>query len=356
MFEEAPAVAAPEADNSSAPDGAGLGLAPEVAAVLAKQIPTGIEDLRILEKQVQVVLKKGIAATVGIELGEWSGSGVVVSPDGLVLTAGHVVGMPDEQVDFVFPDGRKAHGRMLGINRELDCGMMKITSSTGPWPYVTPAPADTLRPGDWVVALGQPGGLQPDRTPPVRLGRVLCLDGGIVSTDCTLVGGDSGGPLLDLQGRLVGIHSRIGELVTSNLHVPIAAYHDDWSRLLAGEVWGGPLDAVSPVDDRPLFGLAGTDVPGSGGDGGCRVTQVFSDHPAALAGILVDDVLLKFDRQPVRSTRMLGQLLRQKKPGDRVAVELLRGSRTVTVEVLLGRTRRPLPGGPSERPQRNTRG
>lgn len=332
---------------------AGSSLKEEIEAVRKKPYPEGLEDLRIVQLAVQRVLVTALPATVGVELGEWSGSGVVVSAEGLVLTAGHVVGEPDQQAEFIFPDGRRAEGRMLGINRELDCGMMQITKPAGPWPFVPPAPADTLRPGDWVIATGQPGGYHRDRTPPVRLGRVLCLDDEAISTDCTLVAGDSGGPLFDLEGRLVGIHSRIGELVTSNLHVPIAAYHDDWYRLLAGEMWGGPLDAIGPPEDMPLFGLAGAE---SEADGGFRVTQVFPGYPAARAGIRPGDVILSFDRQPVRTFPVLGRLLGAKRPGERVDVELRRGDEVMTVRVRLGRSRRPLPGGLPERRRRNRRG
>jgi serine protease Do len=321
--------------------------------VLAKPYPDGPDDLRVIQQQVERVLESALPATVGVEMDDWSGSGVVVSAEGLVLTAGHVVGQPDQQAEFIFPDGTRAEGKMLGINRELDCGMMQITKPAGPWPFLQPAEAGTLKPGDWVIATGQPSGYQRGRTPPVRLGRVLCQDEDAINTDCTLVAGDSGGPLVDMQGRLVGIHSRIGELVTSNLHVPIGAYHNDWYRLLAGDMWGGPLDAIGPTEDMPLFGLAGAE---SEADGGFRVTQVFPGYPAARAGVQPGDIILSFDRQPVRTFPVLGRLLGAKRPGERVELELMRGDQTMTVRVMLGRSRRPLPGGLPERRRRNRDG
>ena len=319
----------------------------DVAAVLSKQLPQTADDLRILQQQVVRVLQKALPATVGIELGEWSGSGVVVSPEGLVLTAGHVVGMPNEPAQFIFPDGARARGRMLGINRQLDCGMVQIVEPAGPWPFLQPAQRDRLTVGEWVVATGQPGGFRADRTPPVRLGRVLYEDDEVINTDCTLVGGDSGGPLVDMRGQLVGIHSRIGQRLTSNFHVPIRAYREHWNRLLAGEVWGGTLDTDDPQYDRPLLGLAGRSIP-RGGDGTCHVTQVFPNMPAELAGIRVGDLIRKFDGQPVDSFRHLTLLLLEKQPGDRVAVELRRGAGTLVVEVWLGRIGKALPGSAGE--------
>ena len=279
----------------------------EVEAVLKKKFPSGLDDLRIIQDQVERVLKKALPATVGIELGGWTGSGVVVSADGLILTAGHVVGTPEDKAEFVFPDGRRAVGRMLGINRQLDCGMMQITEPPGPWPFVPMAPPDTLQPGNWVVATGQPGGVQFRRTPPVRLGRVLTLEDVLINTDCTLVGGDSGGPLFDLRGRLVGIHSRIGEGLTRNFHVPIGTYLVDWHRLLAGEMWGDPLAAHNSHDERSVLGLAGHLV-----EGRCRVTQVFPHMPADLANLTVGDILRTFDGQSVKSFRQLSQLVQAK--------------------------------------------
>ncbi|MCL6480244.1 MAG: trypsin-like peptidase domain-containing protein, partial [Firmicutes bacterium] len=73
----------------------------------------------------------------------------------------------------------------------------------------------------------------------VRLGRVQWRNENLIRTDCTLVGGDSGGPLFDMHGKVIGIHSRIGPSLATNLHVPVNTYRQTWDRLAQGEVWGG---------------------------------------------------------------------------------------------------------------------
>src|SRR5262249_56787918 len=105
--------------------------------------------------------------------------------------------------------------------------MIKIPE-TGQYPHVEMGDSKSLQKGQWVVSLGQPGGFVPGRSPVLRLGRVINSTDSLIQTDCTLVGGDSGGPLFDLDGKVIGIHSRIGERISFNIHVPVATYRDEW--------------------------------------------------------------------------------------------------------------------------------
>ena len=178
----------------------------------------------------------------------------------MVLTAAHVCGETNREVRFTFPDGSTARGKTLGMNHEIDAGMMKITS-LGPWPHVQMGDLDHARLGDWVLTLGHPGGFDPERSVVVRLGRLIRLSSEVVQTDCTVSGGDSGGPLFDMRGRVIAIHSRISDSAAENFHVPITTYHLTWDRLLNGESWG---DEARPP--RPWFGVRGEDVPS-----GCKL-------------------------------------------------------------------------------------
>ncbi len=106
---------------------------------------------------------------------------------------------------------------------------------TGSWPYAEVGTSKTLTTGDLVVALGHAGGFDPVRTPPVRFGRIITHQSNkFLSTDCTLIGGDSGGPLFDLNGKVIGIHSSIGTDLSSNNHASIEGFHQDWKKLQAG--------------------------------------------------------------------------------------------------------------------------
>ncbi len=96
-----------------------------------------------------------------------------------------------------------------------------------------------LKSGDLVIALGHAGGYDPVRTPPVRFGRVISSDAsGFLNTDCTLIGGDSGGPLFDLEGNVIGIHSSIGHSLSVNNHTGIDGFKKGWDRMKKGESWG----------------------------------------------------------------------------------------------------------------------
>jgi serine protease Do len=217
-----------------------------------KQVPETVDDLRALEKQVQAVVARVQAATVGVSVGPAQGSGVIIK-DGYVLTAGHVSGKPGRDVTIRLPDGRKLKGKTLGNNAGIDSGLIKILDK-GTFPTVEMGKSADLKKGDWIISIGHPGGFRATRTPVVRLGRVLSVTGEAVLTDCTLVGGDSGGPLFDLKGRVVGIHSRIGFFITQNYHVPVETYVTTFERLVNGESWGrGGGELVQSAGGKVVF-------------------------------------------------------------------------------------------------------
>jgi hypothetical protein len=213
-----------------------------------KTTPESIEDLRALEKKVQAVVAKVTPSVVGLLLGPAQGSGVIIK-DGYILTAGHVSGVPNRKCIVVTPDGKKLDGKTLGRNTSIDSGLVQITTA-GDYPPAEMGRSTGLRKGQWVVTIGHPGGFRPNRTPVVRVGRILHVDGNVIQTDCTLVGGDSGGPLFDLDGKVIGIHSRIMNKISENFHVPVDTYINTWDRLAKGEQWGGPLGIQPLVQSR----------------------------------------------------------------------------------------------------------
>ena len=208
--------------------------------------PKDIADLQALEKQIKAVAAKVVPAVVGIRIGSATGSGVVVSEDGIVMTAGHVAGKPGQAVIFFFADGKIAKGITLGSYITADAGLMKIIDP-GKWPFVEKGRSDSLKLGSWCVAIGHPLGYQKGRPPVVRVGRVLKKTDDVLQTDCALVFGDSGGPLLDLDGKVVGINSRIGGQTDVNFHVAVDVFQTHWDRLLKSEAW----KSVLPVREGP---------------------------------------------------------------------------------------------------------
>ena len=222
----------------------------------ARETTRNLQDLIQLESKVQTVARHVIPATVALlaERTGSSGSGVLVAPDGLILTAAHVIQGADQLI-VVFPDGKQMPATVLGANYSKDIAMVKITQP-GNWPFVSMGASKPLAAGDWVIALGHSAGFDAARTPPVRFGRVVSKGpGNFLTTDCTLIGGDSGGPLFDLEGNLVGIHSSIGQSLTNNNHAGIDGFREDWNRLNAGETWGALTMNPFADPEMPVLGI-----------------------------------------------------------------------------------------------------
>jgi serine protease Do len=182
-----------------------------------------------------------------------------------------------------------------------------------------------LKVGAWTVATGHPGGWDDSRPGVVRLGRIIRADSFVVQSDCTLVGGDSGGPLFDMQGRVIGIHSRIGSLAAANFHVPVDTYQLTWDRLKRGDAWG------EPEQGGPFLGVNGSDHPL-----GCRITQVVDDTPADKGGLRRGDVVLIADGEPIRGYAGFVELIGMTKPGAKMDLRVRRGERSVNLTVEIG--------------------
>lgn len=312
----------------------GLAAIISVGMLQARESAASIADLQQLETKVSAVAAKAMLATVALvsEKTGSSGSGVIVSADGLILTASHVVqGM--SEVDVYFPDGKKWLGKVLGANYSKDIGMVKM-ADPGPWPFVEMGQSKPLHAGDWVVALGHSGGFDPARTPPVRFGRVMSDGpGNFFTTDCTLIGGDSGGPLFDLGGKLVGINSSIGVSWKNNNHAGIDGFREDWDRLLNGQTWGTLQMNPLANPETPVLGI-GMGVMHSR-DAGVPVQKVEPNSPAAAAGVRVGDVIRSVDGEAVREGADLQQVLVKRVAGDKVKLGILRGDESLEVSVEL---------------------
>lgn len=317
-------VATPPALCAAQPAGAPLPMTADAADTFKSRFPRNVADLRRIEAQVQRVAERALPATVAVFVGQSAGSGVIISPEGLVLTAAHVVGRAGagRRLHIILPDGRSLPGRSLGANHDIDAGMIQLDDPPADLPFVPIAKSGQLRPGEWVVTTGQPGGVVDNRAPPIRLGRVLFSEDDLVCTDCTLVGGDSGGPLINMAGQVVGIHSSIGQEITHNFHVATTGFVSSWDRLLAGDVWGGR------PDDRPLLGVTGKTEEGQ-----CLITRVLSGLPADEAGIRKGDVVSAVDGRPISSFDELARIIFFKIPGTSVALAIKRGEVLTTIRV-----------------------
>ena len=196
------------------------------------QSPSNKLDFHQLQLTVDTLLPKIRPAVVCIECGGGSGSGVIVSADGLVLTAAHVIDKAQE-LTIVYPDGRRFPGKALGTYGPADAGMAQILEGA-PHPFVGVATGKELKLDDTVIALGHPGGFDEQRGTPLRIGHILDINENFIETDTALIGGDSGGPTFDLQGNVIGIHSHISDQLHVNSDGNIASFHAAWDAMREG--------------------------------------------------------------------------------------------------------------------------
>lgn len=302
-----------------------------------------LEALKEREQKVKAVAAKAMETTVGILSKSMmgAGSGVVVSEDGLVLTAAHVVQAAGDEVEVVFPDGRRYSGTSLGQNRALDAAMVQIKAAPGEkFAHMSVGASDNLELGQWCIAMGHPGGYDRLRTPPVRLGRVWSMNTpGMIDmlvSDCTLVGGDSGGPLFDLDGNVIGIHSSIGASLEQNRHVPVSVFKKDWERLKNNERWGSIGLMSSGIDDpdRPMLGIQmGTQ--GEPNDAGVTVTGVFPNSPADKSGVKTGDIVTQIGDEAVKQPQDLIRIVAEHKIGDSLAIKVRRADKEIELSSLL---------------------
>jgi serine protease Do len=304
---------------SPAPVRAGL-----LPVALSKPSPTSLEDLRSIEKNVETLVARVSPAVVAVEVGNSSGSGVIISDDGLVLTAGHVCGQPNRDVRFTFPDGKKVRGKTLGLDEDADTGLMKITDP-GVWPHVPVGDLQQAHVGDWVLALGNPGGFDLGRSLVIRLGRLIRITPEALQTDCPISPGDSGGALVDMYGRVIGIHSAISVSVAENFHVPITEFYDTWAQLSERAKVEAPSVTVSAY-----AGATGVDAAG-----GCRVSAVDKRGPAARAGLRVGDMVMRVEGREIPAAATFRRWIAEARPGETLNLEVRRGNNTIRLKLQL---------------------
>jgi serine protease Do len=296
-----------------------------------KKAPENRKDLDFIQSSLIKALPAARAATVCIEIGEGSGTGVIVSAEGLILTAAHVSSGVGKKVTVVMEDGTRHKAETLGLVANTDAAMMRITDK-GTWPFVEIDRAQSVRLGDWVFAVGHSGGFDKERGSVARIGRVVRMANSFYQTDCILIGGDSGGPLFDLTGRLVGIHSRVGRNLPENLHVPMSEFVTHWEGMMKSEFIGEGPYAKKPVKGNGFLGLATEPRE----NGGLRVTKVGNKSPAQEAGVKEGDVILKFNGNALAKREQMQDLIKEMSAGDEVVLELERDGKNQTITLNLG--------------------
>jgi S1-C subfamily serine protease len=290
------------------------------------------------------ILQAAVPAVVAIvddggpDSGGAAGTGFVISPDGVIVTNNHVVdGARDIQA--AFSDGTTRDATVLGHDPNSDLAVVKV-DATG-LPTIDLGDSDRVQVGDDVVAIGNAlalqGGLTVTRGIISGLHREVGTNTGsaltdVIQTDAAINPGNSGGPLVDAQGRVIGINTAIadpGSAQNVGFAIPISNAKAIIEQLRQGRQ--PALLGVKTVDvDQAKLDGKSVDA-----DQGAFVQDVTSGTPAARAGIKAGDVVVAVDGKRITSAAALGGAIRQHTPGDEVEIELDRDGESVTVHATL---------------------
>ncbi|HEV3110311.1 MAG TPA: DegQ family serine endoprotease [Candidatus Binataceae bacterium] len=265
------------------------------------------------------------------------GSGVIVSPDGYIMTNNHVVGNADT-IQVTLMDKREFTAKVIGKDSKTDLALIKIDTKE-PLPFAALGNSDGTEVGDWVVAIGNPFGFSLTVTAGIVSAKGRALGGNydeFIQTDAAINPGNSGGPLFDVSGKVVGIntaiYSRTGTSAGIGFAIPIDLAKAVMDQLKShGKVtrgWlGVEIQEVTP-ELAQSFGLARPD--------GALVANVEKDSPAAKSGIKRGDVIVKFNGHDVHEQHELPELVAETPIKKSVEVEVVRGGKHVTVPVTIG--------------------
>ncbi len=332
--------------------------------------PAGLWALTEDEKNTISVYKRAapgvvnITSTVlerdfffGIVPREGAGSGAIIDSRGYILTNNHVI-KEARRIEVTLSDGSKWPGKLVGADPENDLAVIKIEAPAG---RLTPLPLGSskdLQVGQKVMAIGNPFGLGETLTVGIisSLGRSIRSETGsliedLIQTDAAINPGNSGGPLLDSEGRIIGINTAIFSPSGGNIGIGFAIPVDTAKRIIPELIEKGYV--AHPWLGVSLFpltsGLAkAMDLPTSQG---VLVVEVIRDGPADKAGVrggtkmvqignallpVGGDVILAVEGEPVKSSEDVVREIRKRRPGEQVRLKILRGKRTEEIEVTLG--------------------
>jgi serine protease Do len=244
-----------------------------------------------------------------------TGSGVIITPDGYILTNNHVAGQASE-IRVRLYDGREFKARRIGVDPETDLALVKIDAQN--LPYATLGDSSKLEQGEWVIALGSPFGLEQTMTAGIVSATGRQFGGtydNYIQTDASINPGNSGGPLISMNGEVIGIntmiYSRSGGSEGIGFSVPSNIAKKVKEQLLRnGRVSRGYL-AVSLQDSQ------------TAGDG-ATVADVTNGGPASRAGLRNGDRIVEFDGKPVKSTKQLTELIADTPAGTAVKLKFVR--------------------------------
>jgi len=268
------------------------------------------------------------------------GSGFIVSPDGLILTNAHVVADASE-VTVKLTDKREFRAKVVGVDRPSDVALLRIDAKD--LPTVKVGDSRGVKVGEWVVAIGSPYGFENTVTSGIVSAKARTLPDEnyvpFIQTDVAVNPGNSGGPLFNMKGEVIGINSQIysrsGGYQGLSFAVPIdVAVHVKDQLLQHGTVTRGRLGVTIQDVNQALADSFGLKQPG-----GALVSSVEKNSPAAKAGIEAGDVITRYNDTPITSSSQLPVLVANTAPGKHATLEVVRKGDTKRIEVAVGELR-----------------
>jgi len=278
------------------------------------------------QTQAGKIYAQASPAVVSIRTASGSGTGFLVNSDGTLVTNAHVVGNSSRVVVKFGPNGRSLDGEVVGSDASSDLAVVHIEQASMPHNIKPLQFADSrqVRVGDTAIAIGNPFGLDRTATEGIvsGLGREIKAPNGfsidsVIQTDAPVNPGNSGGPLLDETGRVMGVNSQIATAggsqgnVGIGFAVPSNTVREVVPRLKAG-------DKIA----RPWLGVETSDPTNPAAPPGAEVQNVTSGGPADAAGIQPGDVIIEIDGQQVSDSSDISRLINGKKPGDHVDLHI----------------------------------
>lgn len=267
------------------------------------------------------------------------GSGFVIDPSGYIVTNNHVIEGADD-IEIIFSKGNKLKAKLIGTDVKTDLSLLKVESKT-PLKAVNFGDSRAIRIGDWVMAIGNPFGLGGSVTVGIVSARGRNINAGpydnFIQTDAAINKGNSGGPLFNMYGDVIGINTAIispsggsigiGFSVPSELAGPVIEQLKQFGEARRG--WLGVR--VQPITDDVAASL------GLSGTAGALVSGIVKGGPVENGEIKAGDVITTFDGKPVAEMRDLLRLVAESPTGKEVAIGIVRDGKTMTAKVKLGR-------------------